>query len=237
VLDTSEAGHAKDRQRWFFNICKPLKRWFLTTWIWHFIVVSWWIQPSQLFFSQIHRDLYAWGSAVGKWSNVAIENHNFQSVNYHISSINEPFFSGKNIKIMKLHIDIQPPCLVRAFSSQPCLITRRYPHNTIWNPMKFHYIPIVVGEISLNPMKSIWLNCLNLTTPPKKSNPYFWWLNPTVSLLFPPLFRPISQWPWHVPQSSSARAVNPIPMSWQPAEPAGSWLRVGCLGLFRGTLW
>ena len=133
--------------------------------------------------------------------------------------------------------DIQPPCLVRAFSSQPCLITRRYPHNTIWNPMKFHYIPIVVGEISLNPMKSIWLNCLNLTTPPKKSNPYFWWLNPTVSLLFPPLFRPISQWPWHVPQSSSARAVNPIPMSWQPAEPAGSWLRVGCLGLFRGTLW
>ena len=69
--------------------------------------------------------------------------------------------------------DLQPPCLVRAFSSQPCLITRRYPHNTIWNPMKFHYIPIVVGEISLNPMKSIWLNCLNLTTPPKKIQSLF----------------------------------------------------------------
>ena len=37
---------------------------------------------------------------------MAIENHNFQSVNYHISSINEPFFSGKNIKIMKLHIGV-----------------------------------------------------------------------------------------------------------------------------------
>ena len=46
---------------------------------------------------------------------------------------------------------------------------------------------------------------------------------------FPPLFRRISQWPWHVPQSSSARGVNPIPMSWQPAEPLG-------VGLFRAEL-